>query len=41
MEKGVPYLRTNNNSKNAPILAVNRAFGYKPEPGRFELNKQL
>jgi GNAT superfamily N-acetyltransferase len=41
MAQGVPYLRTNNNSKNAPILAVNRAFGYKPEPGFFEMVKHL
>ena len=30
---GVRYIRTNNDSNNAPMLAVNRKLGYKPEPG--------
>jgi GNAT superfamily N-acetyltransferase len=31
--RGVRTLRTNNHSSNAPMLAVNRKFGYRPEPG--------
>ncbi len=30
---GAAYIRTNNDSENAPMLAVNRALGYRPEPG--------
>jgi hypothetical protein len=26
-------MRTNNDSENAPMLAVNRKLGYRPEPG--------
>jgi GNAT superfamily N-acetyltransferase len=35
--EGVRYVRTNNDSKNAPMLAVNRKLGYMPEPGYYEL----
>lgn len=34
---GVRYVRTNNDSQNAPMLAVNRKLGYKPEPGYYHL----
>ncbi len=34
---GMRYIRTNNDSKNAPMLAVNRRLGYKPKPGYYEL----
>jgi len=34
---GAVYARTNNDSKNAPILAVNRRLGYVPQPGFFKL----
>ena len=34
---GMRYIRTRNDSKNTPMLAVNRKFGYKPEPGYYEL----
>jgi GNAT superfamily N-acetyltransferase len=34
---GARYIRTHNDSKNAPMLAVNRKLGYKPEPGYYEL----
>lgn len=30
---GAKYIRTNNDSQNAPMLAINRKFGYLPEPG--------
>lgn len=39
--EGVRYVRTNNDSKNAPILAVNRKLGYKPEPGYYRLLCEL
>jgi GNAT superfamily N-acetyltransferase len=34
---GAAYLRTNNHSENAPMLAVNRKLGYLPEPGKYLL----
>ena len=34
---GVRYIRTNNDSQNAPMLAVNHKLGYKPEPGSYQL----
>jgi GNAT superfamily N-acetyltransferase len=38
---GAPYMRTNNDSQNAPMLAVNRKLGYQPSPGIYEMLKQL
>lgn len=35
--EGMRYIRTNNDSNNAPMLAVNRKLGYKPEPGVYKL----
>jgi GNAT superfamily N-acetyltransferase len=32
---GATTLRTNNDAHNTPMLAVNRKFGYRPEPGYF------
>jgi RimJ/RimL family protein N-acetyltransferase len=34
---GVLCIRTNNDSKNAPMLAVNHKLGYRPEPGYYRL----
>jgi GNAT superfamily N-acetyltransferase len=34
---GVRYIRTNNDSQNAPMLAVNRKLGYLPEPGLYTM----
>ena len=34
---GAAYLRTNNDSENAPMLAINRTLGYRPEPGYYRL----
>ncbi|MEO6892959.1 MAG: GNAT family N-acetyltransferase [Ktedonobacteraceae bacterium] len=34
---GAAYMRTNNDSQNAPILAVNRKLGYRAEPGKYLL----
>jgi GNAT superfamily N-acetyltransferase len=33
----VRYLRTNNDSANAPMLAVNRELGYRSEPGYYRM----
>ena len=38
---GVRYLRTNNDSENAPMLAVNRKLGYRPEPGYYRVRAVL
>ena len=38
---GAAYARTNNDSTNAPILAVNRKLGYVPQPGYYKLIKRL
>lgn len=35
--EGVRYVRTHNDSKNGPMLAVNRKLGYRPEPGIYRL----
>ncbi len=32
---GATSMRTNNDSTNAPMLAINRKFGYIPEPGEY------
>jgi GNAT superfamily N-acetyltransferase len=38
---GVRYLRTNNDAENAPMLAVNRKLGYRPEPGYYRMRARL
>lgn len=38
---GAAYIRTNNDSQNAPMLTVNRKFGYRPEPGFYRLKATL
>lgn len=38
---GAPHMRTNNDSANGPMLAVNRKMGYRPEPGLYRVRKQL
>jgi GNAT superfamily N-acetyltransferase len=35
--EGIHTIRTNNDSTNAPMLAVNHKLGYKPEPGFYKL----
>jgi GNAT superfamily N-acetyltransferase len=37
---GARYLRTNNDSLNAPMLAINRKLGYQPEPGLYRLRAE-
>jgi GNAT superfamily N-acetyltransferase len=36
-KEGMRYIRTHNDSKNAPMLAINRKLGYQPEPGLYRL----
>lgn len=36
-QQGAHVIRTNNDSMNAPMLAINRKLGYKPEPGYYVL----
>lgn len=38
---GAQSVRTNNDSNNAPMLAVNRKLGFEPEPGWIYLRKDL
>ncbi|MFZ5822921.1 MAG: GNAT family N-acetyltransferase [Bacillota bacterium] len=38
---GAPYMRTNNDSLNGPMLAVNRNMGYQPEPGLYRIRKRF
>ena len=40
-KQGVRYVRTNNDSNNAPMLAINRKLGYKPEPGICRISCEL
>lgn len=40
-QAGAPYMRTNNESTNAPMLAVNRKLGYQDSPGFYDLIKTL
>ena len=39
--QGMRVIRTNNDSENAPMLAVNRKLGYVPEPGMYSLLRVL
>jgi GNAT superfamily N-acetyltransferase len=34
---GMRYIRTDNDSQNAPVLAVNHKLGYQPESGLYQL----
>jgi GNAT superfamily N-acetyltransferase len=36
-KEGMRYIRTHNDSNNAPMLAINRKLGYKPEPGYYKI----
>jgi GNAT superfamily N-acetyltransferase len=38
---GAPYMRTNNDSDNGPMLAVNRKLGYESAPGVYFMKKSL
>jgi GNAT superfamily N-acetyltransferase len=41
IQRGMAYLRTNNDSENAPMLAINRKLGYRPEPGYYRMQSDL
>lgn len=38
---GAPYMRTHNDSSNAPMLAINWKLGYQKEPGLWTFRKSL
>lgn len=38
---GTPYMRTNNDAKNGPMLAVNQKLGYQPCAGFYRMRKRL
>ena len=38
---GADYISTNNDSENAPMLAINRRLGYQPEPGFYRMMREL
>lgn len=38
---GGRLLTTHNDSRNEPMLAINRKLGYKPRPGRLHLRKEV
>ena len=40
-QRGIAYLYTNNDSTNAPMLAINRKLGYQAEPGILMLARAL
>lgn len=40
-EAGLRTMRTNNHSRNAPMIAVNDRLGFVRQPGRFELHLPL
>lgn len=37
---GADYISTNNDSENAPMLAVNGKLGYQPEPGFYRMTRE-
>ncbi len=37
---GAGYISTNNDSENAPMLAINRTLGYQPEPGYYRMIRE-
>lgn len=38
---GADFIRTHNDSQNAPMLAINRKLGYEPRPGEYRVIKRL
>jgi GNAT superfamily N-acetyltransferase len=38
---GAAFIHTNNDSENAPMLAVNRKLGYLPKPGYYRVTRDL
>lgn len=41
LQNKVKYIRTHNNSKNTPMLYVNRKLGYEEKPGIYGLTKRI
>ncbi len=41
LRSGAVYIRTHNDSENAPILAINRKLGYQPQPGLYLYTRDL
>jgi GNAT superfamily N-acetyltransferase len=41
IEHGVPFVRTDNDSENAPMLHINVTLGYEPRPGLVNLVKRV
>jgi hypothetical protein len=39
--RGADAIVTNNDSQNAPMLAINRRLSYVPRPGIYRLVKQI
>ncbi|ULL18501.1 GNAT family N-acetyltransferase [Paenibacillus sp. H1-7] len=40
-QRGYRYIRTHNDSLNAPMLAINRKLGYKPVPGFYKMVRNV
>jgi hypothetical protein len=40
-QNGADRIITDSNLRNAPILAINRKMGYKPQPGKYTLVCEL
>jgi RimJ/RimL family protein N-acetyltransferase len=40
-QAGATYIRTNNDSQNAPMLAINRKLGYQPQPGVYSMVREF
>lgn len=38
---GAPLMRTNNDSQNGPMLAVNRKLGYVSQPGNYRMKRSV